>query len=261
MDFESIVFEQADGIAIIRMNRPKELNTLSMSLVADLLKAIEICWDDGSIKTIIITGSGRTFCAGGDAVTFKNAPDLGDTTRQMTKAFDPLISGIRRMGKPVIAMINGAAMGAGLSLAAACDLRICASSAVFRQAYTSVGLVPDGAWGLLVPLLIGFGRANELVFLDPALDAQKALSIGLVNEVVEDPELESVTLKHAARLSKGPLAAFAIVKDNLNKAMLTLLESQLEQERLGMMKAGRTRDALEGLEAMLGRRKPVFRGE
>jgi 2-(1,2-epoxy-1,2-dihydrophenyl)acetyl-CoA isomerase len=261
MDFESIIFEQTDGIAVIRMNRPKELNTLSMSLVADLLKAIELCWDDGSIKAVVITGSGRTFCAGGDAVTFKNSPDLGDTTRQMTKTFDPLISGIRRMGKPVIAMINGAAMGAGLSLAAACDLRICAASAVFRQAYTSVGLIPDGAWSLFVPLLIGFGRASEFIFLDPAVDARKALAIGLVNEVVEDPDLETVTLKHAIRLSKGPLAAFAIAKENLNRAMLTLLESQLEQERLGMMKAGRTRDAREGLESMLSKRKPVFRGE
>ncbi len=260
MDFESIIFEQADGVAVIRMNRPKELNTLSVSLVADLLKEIEICWDDGGIKTVVITGNGRTFCAGGDAVTFKNSPDLGDTARQMTKAFDPLISGMRRMGKPVIAMINGAVMGAGLSLAAACDLRICGASAVFRQAYTSVGLVPDGAWSLFVPLLIGFGRASGFLFLDPAIDARKALEIGLVNEVVEDAELEAVTLKHAARLSKGPLAAFAIAKDNLNRAMLTMLESQLEQERLGMVKAGRTRDALEGLESMLSRRKPDFRG-
>lgn len=190
-----------------------------------------------------------------------NSPDLGDTTRQMTKAFDPLISGIRRMGKPVIAMINGATMGAGLSLAAACDLRICAASAVFRQAYTSVGLVPDGAWSLLVPLLIGFGRASGFLFLDPMVDARKALEIGLVNEVVEDSDLETATLKYADRLSKGPLAAFAIAKDNLNRAMLGLLESQLEQERLGMMKAGRTRDALEGLECMMSRRKPEFRGE
>ena len=261
MDFESIIFEQADNVAVICMNRPKELNTLSMTLVADILKAIEICWDDSGIKAVVITGNGKIFCAGGDAVTFKNSPDLGDTARQMTKAFDPLISGIRRMGKPVIAMINGAAMGAGLSLAAACDLRICGASAVFRQAYTSVGLVPDGAWSLFVPLLIGFGRANGFIFLDPTVDARKALEIGLVNEVVEDAELEAVTLKHAARLAKGPLTAFAIAKENLNRAMLTLLESQLEQERLGIMKAGRTKDAIEGLESMLSRRKPDFKGE
>ncbi len=261
MDFENILFEHSDGVAVIRLNRPKEMNTLNFGLTADLLKALEVCWDEGGIKAVIITGSGRSFCAGGDVAAFNNSPDLGDTTRQMTKSFDPLISGIRRIGKPVIAMINGATMGAGLSMAAACDLRICATSATFRQAYTSVGLVPDGAWSLFVPLLIGFGRASELIFMDPVLDAKRAFAIGLVNEVVEDAGLEKVTHAHAMRLAKGPLASYAIAKDNLNRAMLTLLETQLEQERLGIMRAGRTRDAREGLESMINRRKPEFKGE
>jgi 2-(1,2-epoxy-1,2-dihydrophenyl)acetyl-CoA isomerase len=261
MDFENILFEQSDGVAVIRMNRPKEMNTLNFGLTADLLKALEVCWDDGGIKAVVITGSGRSFCAGGDVAAFNASQDLGDTTRQMTKSFDPLISGIRRIGKPVVAMINGAAMGAGLSMAAACDLRICASSATFRQAYTSVGLVPDGAWTLFVPLLIGFGRASQLIFTDPVLDAKKAFEIGLVNEVVDDGDLEKITLALAMRLARGPLASYAIAKDNLNRAMLTLLETQLEQERLGIMRAGRTRDAREGLEAMLNRRKPEFKGE
>jgi 2-(1,2-epoxy-1,2-dihydrophenyl)acetyl-CoA isomerase len=261
MEFENVVLELSEGIGTIRMNRPGEMNTLNFGLTADLLKALEVCWDEGGVKAVIITGSGRTFCAGGDVVAFRDSADLGDTTRQMTKAFDPLISGIRRMGKPVIAMINGAAMGAGLSLAAACDLRICAASAVFRQAYTSVGLTPDGAWSLFVPMLIGFGRASELIFLDPVVDAGKALQMGLVNEVVEDGELEKTTRDRALKLIRGPLAAFAIAKDNLNRAMLTLLESQLEQERMGIMRAGRTRDAREGIASMLNKRRPEFKGE
>jgi 2-(1,2-epoxy-1,2-dihydrophenyl)acetyl-CoA isomerase len=261
MDFENVVLERSEGIGTIRMNRAKEMNTLNFALTADLLKALEMCWDDGGVKAVVITGSGKSFCAGGDVVAFRESEDLGDTTRQMTKSFDPLISGIRRMGKPVIAMINGVAMGAGLSLAAACDLRFCASSATFRQAYTSVGLTPDGAWSLLVPLLIGFGRANELILMDQVIDSGRALSIGLVNEVVGDADLEKTTRDRALKLAKGPLAAFAIAKDNLNRAMLSLLESQLEQERLGIMRAGRTRDAREGIDAMLGRRRPEFRGE
>ena len=261
MVFENVLFDQSDGVAVIRMNRPKEMNTLDFGLTSDLLKALEVCWDDGGIRAVVITGSGRAFCAGGDVAAFYKSPDLGDTTRQMTKSFDPLISGIRRMGKPVIAMINGAAMGAGLSMAAACALRICSSSATFRQAYTSVGLVPDGAWSLFVPLLIGFGRASELIFTDPVLDAKRALEIGLVNDVVNDSELEPTTLSLAKRLARGPVGSYAVAKDNLNRAMLTLLETQLEQERLGIMRAGRTKDAREGLEAMLNRRKPEFRGE
>jgi 2-(1,2-epoxy-1,2-dihydrophenyl)acetyl-CoA isomerase len=261
MEFENVILELSEGIGTIRMNRPREMNTLNFGLTADLLKALEACWDEGGVKAVIITGSGRTFCAGGDVVAFRDASDLGDTTRQMTKAFDPLISGIRRIGKPVIAMVNGAAMGAGLSLAAACDLRICSSSATFRQAYTSVGLTPDGAWSLFVPLLIGLGRASELLLLDQVVSAGKALQIGLVNEVTEDADLEGTTRERALKIVSGPLAAFAIAKDNLNRAVLTLLESQLEQERMGIMRSGRTRDAREGIEAMLNRRKPEFTGE
>lgn len=260
MELENVILENSESIATIRMNRPKYLNTLNFGLTEDLLKALEICWDDPQIRVVILTGNGKAFCAGGDVAAFQNAPDIGDATRQMTKAFDPLISGIRRMGKPVIAMINGAAMGAGLSLAAACDVRICAVSAVFRQAYTSVGLTPDGAWSLFLPLLIGFGRASELALLDPVLEARRAFEIGLVNEVVEDADLERVVREKAARISTGPLAAFALAKENLNRAMLALLETQLEQERLGIMKAGRTSDAREGINAILARRTPKFKG-
>ncbi len=261
MDFETIILDRSNGISTIRMNRPKEMNTLNFGLTKDILKALEVCWDDAATKVVVITGSGKAFCAGGDVVAFKDAADMGDATRQMTKDFDPLISGIRRIHKPVIAMINGICMGAGLSLAAACDLRICAASAVFRQAYTSVGLTPDGAWGLHVPLLIGFGHASELIFTDPMIDAKRACEIGLVTEVVDDAELEAKTMEKAGRMAKGPLTAYAIAKDNLNRAMLSMLESQLEQERIGIMKAGRAHDAREGIAAILERRKPEFTGE
>jgi 2-(1,2-epoxy-1,2-dihydrophenyl)acetyl-CoA isomerase len=260
MNFDNIIFDRSEGIATIRMNRPKELNTLDFGLTGDLLRAVEVCSDDVQTKVIIITGSGKSFCAGGDVVTFRNSHDIGDTTRQMTKLFDPLISGIRRTPKPVIAMINGVTMGAGISLAAACDLRICSKSAIFRQAYTSVGLVPDGGWTLLVPLLIGFGRASELILLDPVFDADKAFQVGFVNQVVEDTDLEKITREKAQGIVNGPLSAYALAKDNMNTALLGLLESQLERERHGIMKAGRTQDAREGITAMLERRKPCFSG-
>lgn len=261
MELGTVVLEQSEGIAFIRMNRPNEMNTLNFQLTRDLVRALEACWDDAAAKVVVVTGSGKAFCAGGDVAAFRSAADIGDATRQMTKDFDPLVSGIRRMAKPVIAMINGVCMGAGLSLAAACDLRICAASAAFRQAYTSVGLTPDGAWSLHVPLLIGFGRASELIFSDPVFDAKKACEIGLVTEVADDAELEDVTRKRAQRLAVGPLKAFAIAKDNLNRAMLGVLENQLEQERLGIMHAARTADAREGIAAILEKRRPVFRGQ
>lgn len=261
MELETVLLEQSEGIAVIRMNRPREMNTLNFQLARDLLRALEICWDEAATKVVVVTGSGRAFCAGGDVAAFRAAADIGDATRQMTKDFDPLISGIRRMPKPVIAMVGGVCMGAGLSMAAACDLRICAVSAVFRQAYTSVGLTPDGAWSLHVPLLVGFGRASELILGDPLVDAKKAYEMGLVTEVVEDAELEAATMKRARRLAAGPLKAFAVAKDNLNRAMLGVLENQLEQERLGIMASARTADAREGIAAILEKRKPAFTGQ
>jgi 2-(1,2-epoxy-1,2-dihydrophenyl)acetyl-CoA isomerase len=180
--------------------------------------------------------------------------------RQLTKLLNFTITGIRRIPKPVLAMINGTVAGVGVSVAAACDLRICASSAKFRQAYTSIGLIPDGAWTLLLPLLIGFGKAQELVYLDPLLSAGEALDMGLVNQVVEDAELESTTRQIAMKLAAGPSIAYAIAKENFNQAMLGLLERQLELERSGMIRVGRTADAREGIAAFMEKRKPVFKG-
>jgi len=164
------------------------------------------------------------------------------------------------MPKPVIASINGALGGGGFSLAAACDIRIAASSAIFRQAYTSVSLVPDGAWTLMVPMLIGLGKATELVLMDPILSAKQALEIGLVNQVVDDADLQRVTQEIAEKLAKGPTKSFAIAKENLNNAMLGLLERQLELERSGMIKAAKTADYKEGLKAFFEKREPHFTG-
>jgi len=158
-------------------------------------------------------------------------------------------------------MINGTAAGAGVSIAAACDLRICASSAKFRQAYTSIGLIPDGAWTLLVPLLIGFSKASELVYMDPVFDAKEALQMGLVNKVVDDSELEKTTMDIALKLASGPTISYSIVKENFNNALFGLLERQLELERRGMIWVGKTADAKEGIASFIGKRKPSFKGQ
>jgi 2-(1,2-epoxy-1,2-dihydrophenyl)acetyl-CoA isomerase len=158
-------------------------------------------------------------------------------------------------------MINGTAAGAGVSIAAACDLRICASSVKFRQAYTAIGLIPDGAWTLMVPLLIGFGKASELVYMDPVFDAREALQMGLVNKVVDDSELEKTTMDIALKLASGPTISYSIVKENLNNAFFGLLERQLELERRGMIWVGKTSDAKEGISSFIGKRKPNFKGQ
>ena len=261
MNFTNVIFEKSDQIAIIRLNMPESFNTLADDLKVDLLKALETCADDNDIKVVIITGSGKAFCAGGDINLFKESANTSDRLRQGLKLVNLIIIGIRRMPKPVIAAINGATGGAGVSIAAACDLRICASSVKFRTGYTSIGLVPDGGWTLLVPRLIGFGKAMELILLDSPFDAEQALQYGLVNKVVAPERLEEEAYSIARKLAGGPSISYAIAKENFNHAMYGLLERQLELERDGMIKAGRTADSKEGFAAFLEKRKPRFVGK
>lgn len=258
MQLTNIIFQKADHLAFIKLNRPKAFNALNFDLFNDLIKALELCADDDDVKVIIITGEGNAFCAGGDIASFAASPDV---FRQLTKLLNFTITGIRYIPKPVIAMINGTTAGVGVSIAAACDLRICAASAKFKQAYTSIGLIPDGAWTLLVPLLIGFSKAAELVYLDPAFDAQEALGMGLVNKVVVDSELEKETRNMALKLASSATLSFARVKENLNNSLLGLLERQLELERRGLIAIGKTADAQEGIAAFLAKRQPVFQGK
>jgi len=263
MTFDNILLDRKDSLAVLRMNRPQSLNALSTGHLTDMVKGLEICAEDDAVRCVILTGQGRAFCSGGDINEFRESLDTNpsEPLRQIIKLLNLAILAIRTMRKPVVAAVNGAAGGAGISLAAACDIRICAASARFRQAYTSLGLVPDGAWALLVPLLIGFARANELMFLDPVFDARTALEWGLVHRVVEDADLEKESLETAARLAQGATTAFAIAKENMNHSMMDLLERQLERERSGMIRAGKTRDYLEGARAFFEKRAPVFTGK
>jgi 2-(1,2-epoxy-1,2-dihydrophenyl)acetyl-CoA isomerase len=258
MQLKNVIFQKDDHIAVIRLNRPKAFNALDSDLFNDLIKALELCADDDDVKVVVITGEGKAFCAGGDVASFAASPDI---FRQLTKLLNFTITGIRYIPKPVIAMINGTTAGVGVSIAAACDLRICASSAKFKQAYTAIGLIPDGAWTLLVPLLIGFNKAAELVYLDPVFDAQEALSMSLINKLVDDGELEEETRNIALQLASGATLSFAQVKENFNNSMLGLLEKQLELERRGLIRIGKTADAREGIAAFLAKRKPVFQGK
>jgi 2-(1,2-epoxy-1,2-dihydrophenyl)acetyl-CoA isomerase len=263
MEFESVIFQKDGNIATIKLNRPEYFNALDFKLGDEMVKVLEICQDDEQIRVVVITGEGKAFCSGGDLRLFREQVDSSNPSkvvRQLVRAFNSIIHGIRAMPKPVIASINGALGGGGFTLAAACDIRIAASSAIFRQAYTSVSLVPDGAWTLIVPMLIGLGKATELVFMDPILSARQALEMGLVNRVVEDADLQQTTQEIAEKLAKGPTQSFAIAKDNLNNAMLDLLERQLELERSGMVKAAKTADYKEGLKAFFAKREPRFTG-
>ncbi len=253
---DTVLVSKNEGICTITMNRPpKAMNALNGDLLTGMAEAIRECYDD-SIRAVVLTGTGKAFCLGGDiawASTYGDGPQA--FFRDFTVPLARLISDMRQLPKPIIASVNGICAGVGLSFASACDLRICHSDVIFKQAYTGVGISQDGGFSQFVPLIVGLGRASELVFLDEVITADKALSWGLVNKVVAPEALDEETMKMAAKLAKGATKAFASSKALLNRALLPYLEVQLEAERNGVMSTSLTEDYQEGVAVFMGQKK------
>ena len=260
---DAVLTSTQNGICTITMNRPEAMNALNADMMSGLCQAIAQCYDD-SIRAVILTGAGKAFCLGGD-IAFASTYGDGDLQaffRDMTGPLARLISDMRQLPKPIIAGVNGICAGVGISFAAACDLRVCHSGVIFKQAYTGVGISQDGGFSQMVPLLVGLGRASEMVFLDEVISADKALNWGLVNKVVAPEELVATTEKLAAKLAGGATAAFASSKALLNKSLLPYLEVQLEAERQGVIKTSGTEDYKEGVAVFTGKKKkPEFTGK
>lgn len=263
MSEQNIIWNVEDRVATIILNRPNVLNAINQPMAEVLVQIIQKCMDNRNIRSVILTGAGRGFCAGGDMkAAWEYIQDGGDPRhffRDLTVPLHRLITDIRLLEKPIIAAINGATGGAGVSLAAACDLRIAAENAKFKQAYTSIGLVPDGGWTAIVPQIIGPAKTAELLLLDPVLDAQKALDLGLVHEVVSDDKLMERAQEIAIDLAHGSATAFGGAKVLVNSALFPELEVQLERERQRIIVQGGTADFREGVSAFVEKRKPHFR--
>ncbi len=231
----SLVVDVSDRIATITLNRPAVLNALDPELSQRLAAALETIRDDDTVAAVVLTGAGRGFCAGGDARAMAEGvaagADLPQLVRDVLAFLNGAVMAIRRMEKPVIAAVNGVASGAGISLAAACDLRYAAASATFKPAYTSLGLTPDVGWTVLVPALVGFGTASELLLRDRPFDAAEAHRIGLVNGVVDDDRLGGEVRAIAGALAEGAPGVSGQAKRLLDEAGLRHLERQLERER------------------------------
>jgi enoyl-CoA hydratase/carnithine racemase len=256
---DAVVWKKEAGICTITMNRPEAMNALNGDFVNGLMTAFQDCYDE-DIRAVILTGSGKAFCLGGDIAVASQYGD-GDLQaffRDFTIPLNRLICDMRQLPKPIIASINGICAGVGVSLAAACDLRICNDKVVIKQAYTGVGISQDGGFSQMVPIIIGLGRASEMVFLDEVITADKALNWGLVNKVVSPEE----TMKLAQKLAGGATKAFAASKALLNQCLLPQLEVQLERERQGVMSTSLTEDYKEGIAVFMGqKKKPEFEGK
>ena len=253
---ESPVIVTQDGlVATITLNRPEVFNATNAELAAALADAVRDCSGDAGVRAIVVTGAGRGFCAGGDMKAAWQAVSSGRDPRPffaaVTGNLHRAVLGLVRAPQPVIAAINGAAGGIGISLAAACDLRLAAASAKLKTAYTTIGLVPDGGWTATVARLVGRARAAELLLVDPIVDAQRALALGLVNEVLPDADLAPRAAELAARLASGAAGAVAKAKALLAASLLADLETVLERERAAIVEQCVTDEFRERLAAFI----------
>lgn len=246
-----------NGVLTLTIDRPKA-NAFNLGLIRELQKAFKEASRDAQTRVIVLTGAGRVFGAGQDIEEIVAGGENLSYLKHLRETYNPLVLQIRQIEKPVIAAINGPCAGASLGIALACDLRIAADSARFVVGFNGIGLVPDSGVSLLLPAMIGLGRALEFTFSNQPIDAQKALAWGLVNRVVNLEDLHMETAATAAELSKGPLGAFGLSKRLYNKAVLPNLESVLEYEGQIQEIAGKSHEHQEGVAAFIEKRAPKF---
>ena len=252
-----------DGIATLTFNRPERMNALSTPIMEGLLHGLPRLAGDPAVKLVVLTGAGRAFCAGGDV---KSMAEGGGEERSAAEATARLRSRmevsriLHELPKPTIAMINGPAAGAGLAFALACDLRIAGSSARLVTAFVRVGFSGDFGGSYFLTRLAGTAKARELYFTGRPVDAEEALSLGLVNRVVPDDQLATVTMELARSLAHGPAVALSLMKRNMNCAESGGLAELLDMEAAHQIQTGRTEDHREAAKAFVEKRPPVFIG-
>ena len=247
-----------DGAVLtITLNRPDVLNAFNSDLHRGLAGALKDA-RDGGVRAVVITGAGRGFCVGQDLTEFREAP--GDIGSRLRGTYHPNIRAIRALEKPVIAAVNGAAAGAGMSLACACDLRIAADSATFVPAFINIGLIPDSGGSYFVTRILGPARAFEWLASGRRLTAAEAHAWGLVSEVVEAEALRARAAELAGQLAELPTRGVGMTKRLLDHAVTATLDEQLEREAQLQSAATQTEDFREGVAAFLEKRPPRFRG-
>jgi len=253
-----------DRVAVLTLNRPDRLNAMSPSMLDALLEALPRLAADPEVGVVVLTGAGRAFCSGGDVKAMAEGREFGGTTledkAQALRSRMEVSRWLHEMPKPTIAMVRGAAAGAGMSLALACDLRVAGDTARFATAFARVGYSGDFGGSWFLTQLVGTGKARELYFTTDIVDAREARELGMVNRVVPDARLEEETLALAARLARGPRIAYRYMKRNFNAAESGTLKDLLDLEAWHHTRCGLTEDHREAAKAFVEKRDPVFRG-
>lgn len=256
----SIITAIENNVLKIKMNRPDVLNSFNREMALEMQSALDDANADENIRCILIKGEGRAFCAGQDLEEAISDNDL-DIKTIVNEHYNPIIKKIREIEKPVIAMVNGVAAGAGANIALACDIVFASNKASFIQAFSQIGLIPDSGGTYFLPRLIGMAKATALMFTAEKLSAGEAEQIGLIYKCIPTEDLESKTLAFAEKIAKMPTKGLGLTKRCLNSSMDNTLDEQLKFEEEMQAIAGSTHDYKEGVNAFLQKRNPNFLGK
>ena len=249
-----------DQVCIIKLNRPKVFNSFNKEMAFELQEILDNCEKNPSVRSILLTGEGKAFCAGQDLqeLTAPDGPKLSDIVREH---YNPIIKRIRSIEKPIVCAVNGVAAGAGANIALACDITIAGESVAFIQAFSKIGLIPDSGGTFFLPRSIGMQKATALMMLADKVMAADAEKMGMIYKVCADESLMEESLKVAKKLATLPTIGLGLTKRALNKSMTNDLTAQLALEDELQTAAGKTYDYNEGVAAFLEKRKPKFKGE
>ena len=255
-----ILFEIINGVGKITLNRPEKFNSVIKQLSLELQKALDECASNIEVRAILITATGKAFCAGQDLLeaTDPKGPNISEIIQEH---YNPIILKVRNLEKPVIAAVNGVAAGAGASIALCCDIVVAKESATFIQAFSKIGLIPDSGSSYFLPRFVGSQKATALMMTAEPIMAKDAVNMGMIYKAYSDEEFESESWKLACRLAKMPTISLGLIKKLLHVSFDNDLEKQLEMEDICQNIAAQTEDFKEGSKAFLEKRKPNFKGK
>ncbi|MBC8085234.1 MAG: enoyl-CoA hydratase/isomerase family protein [Hymenobacter sp.] len=259
-DSDHLIFSLDAGVATLRLNRPDVFNSINKPLALALQQRLRECQQDAAVRAVLLTGTGRAFCAGQDLaeITGPDSPEVAEIVEQL---YNPIVVLIRELDKPVVAAVNGVAAGAGANVALACDVVVARESASFIQAFSRIGLVPDSGGTYFLPRLVGLQRASALMMTGDKVSAPEAAQMGMIYKSFADETFDAEVVALVVKLAALPTRGLAYTKQLLNATFHNNLEQQLRAEADYQYRAGHTADYGEGVAAFLEKRQPTFTGE
>ena len=261
MSNNSILLKIENNIAFITLNRPEVFNSFNRDMALSLQSILDDCESNNTVRAIVLTGNGKAFCAGQDLKEV-TSPELNPGFKKILEEhYNPIITRIRNIEKPIIGAINGVAAGAGANIALACDVVVAHEKVSFIQAFSLIGLIPDSAGTFFLPRLIGFQKASALAMLGDKIPADEAERLGMIYKVIPLETFEDEVNKLAYKMANMPTKALGLIKKSLNQSLINNLDQQLALESKYQIEAAGTEDYAEGVAAFIEKRKPEFKGK